>query len=79
MGVTVVLIPDGRSSATQDARWFHGMRSISILVVNMLKSSSTLAVSVTINISIKLSFISVNGPRETDFVDTPPWAARQVN
>ena len=30
----------------------------------MLKNSSTLAVSLPINISIKLGFISVNGPRE---------------
>ena len=39
--------------------------------VNMLKNSSTLAVSVPINLSIKLGFVSVNGPRETYFVDSP--------
>ena len=31
----------------------------------MLKYSKTLAVSVTINLSIKLGFVPVNGPRET--------------
>ena len=35
----------------------------------MLKNSSTLAVSVPINLSIKLGFVSVNGPREDYFVD----------
>jgi hypothetical protein len=37
----------------------------------MLKNSWTLAVSVAINISMKLCFVSVNGPRETYFVDEP--------
>ena len=40
-----------------------------ILDVNMFKNSSTLAVSVPINLSIKLGFVSVNGYRETYFVD----------
>ena len=31
----------------------------------MLKNSSTLAVSVPINVSVKLDFVSVNGPGET--------------
>ena len=35
----------------------------------MLKNSSTLAVSVPINVSIKLDLVSVNGSRETYFVD----------
>jgi hypothetical protein len=35
----------------------------------MLKNSWTLAVSIAINISMKLCFVSVNGPRETYFVD----------
>ena len=35
----------------------------------MLKNSSTLAVSVPINLSIKLGFVSDNGSRETYFVD----------
>ena len=34
----------------------------------MLKNSATLAVSVPINISIKLGLVSVNEPRETYFV-----------
>ena len=36
----------------------------------MLKNRSTLAVSVAINLSIKLGFVSANGPRETYFVNT---------
>jgi hypothetical protein len=36
----------------------------------MLKKSRTLAVSVAINISMQLCFVSVNGPRETYFVDS---------
>ena len=35
----------------------------------MLKNKSRLTVSVPINLSIKLGFVSVNGPRETYFVD----------
>ena len=35
----------------------------------MLKNNSILAVSVPINISIKLGFVYVNGPRETYFVN----------
>ena len=35
----------------------------------MLKNSSRLAVSVPVNLSIKLDFVSVNGSRETYFVD----------
>ena len=37
----------------------------------MLRNSSTLSVSVPINLSIKLEFVSVNSPRETYFVDAP--------
>ena len=37
----------------------------------MLKNNLTLAVSVQINPSIKLGFVSVNGPREIYFVDAP--------
>ena len=47
---------------------FHGMTNVSIPEVNMLKNSSTLAVSVIINISIKLGSVSVNGPRNTRYV-----------
>ena len=43
----------------------HGMINVSIPDVNMLKNSSTRAVSVPINLSIKFSFVSVNGPMET--------------
>ena len=35
----------------------------------MLKNGSTISVSVSVNLSIKLGFISVNGPRGTYFVD----------
>ena len=45
------------------------MTNVSIPEVNMFKSSSTHAVSVPINVSIKLGFVSVNGPRESYFVD----------
>ena len=44
----------------------HGMTNVSNLEMNMLKNSSTLAVSVPINLSIKLVF-SVNGPRKLTF------------
>ena len=47
----------------------HGMINVSIPEVNMLENSSTLAVSVPIILSIKLGFVSVNGRRETYFVD----------
>ena len=45
------------------------MTNVSIPEVNMLKNSSTLAVSVPINISIILGFVPVNGPMETYFVN----------
>ena len=47
------------------------MTNVSILEVTMLKNSLTLAVSVAINLSKKLGVVSVNGPRETYFVDAP--------
>jgi hypothetical protein len=47
------------------------MTNVSIPVANMLENSRTLAVSVAINISMKLCFVSVNDPRETYFVDEP--------
>ena len=37
--------------------------------VNMLKNSLILAVYVTINLSVKLRFVFVNGPRQTYFVN----------
>ena len=52
----------------------------------MLENSSTFAVSVPINLSLKLGFVCVNGSRETYFVDAllififhHIWAARKVN
>ena len=47
----------------------HGMTNVSIPDVTTLKNSLTLAVSVPINLFIKFDFVSVNGPRETYFVD----------
>ena len=49
----------------------HGMTNFSIPEVNMLKNSSTLAVSFSINLSINLSFVFVNHPWKTYFVDAP--------
>ena len=49
--------------------WSHGMTNVPVPEVNMLRNSSTLAVSVPINLSIKLGFVPVNGPRESYFVD----------
>ena len=51
--------------------WSYGMTNVSIPEVNKLKNSSTLAVSVPINLSIKFGFVSVNGTRETYFVNMP--------
>ena len=48
--------------------WSHGVANVSTPGMNILKYSSTLAVSVPIIFSIKLGFVSVNGPRETYFV-----------
>ena len=62
--------PWRQTSTTQDTKaHYHNMTNVSIPEVNMLKNSSTLVVSVTINLSIKLGFVSVNGPRETYFVE----------
>ena len=64
--------PRRRTSTTQGYKsWSHGITNISISEVKMLKNILTLAVSVPINLSIKLGFVSVNGPRETYFVDAP--------
>ena len=49
--------------------WSQGMANVSIPEVDLFKSSSTLAVSFAIKLYIKLGFVSVNGPRETYFVD----------
>ena len=44
------------------------MTYVSIPEMNMLKNSLKLSVYVTINLSIKLDFVSVNGRRKTYFV-----------
>ena len=60
--------PRRQASMTQKYKsWSHGMKYISIPEVNMFKNSSTLAVCVPVNISIKLGFVLINGPRETYF------------
>ena len=58
-------------STTQEYKsWSYGKtKYVSIPEVNVLKNSSTLSVSVPINLSIKMSFLSINGPRENYFVD----------
>ena len=45
------------------------MRYVTIPEVNMFKNSSTLDVSVPINLTVKLGFVCVSGPKETYFVD----------
>ena len=45
------------------------MTNVSVLEVNMPKNISTLALSVLTNLYIKLDFVSVNGNRETYFVE----------
>ena len=47
------------------------MTNVSISEVNMLKNISTHAASIPINLSFKFGFVSVNGPRESSFVDAP--------
>ena len=48
--------------------WFHGKKNVLVAEVKMLKNSSTLTVSVPINFSIKLGFVSMCGLGETYFV-----------
>ena len=48
--------------------WSNNMKDL-VMEVNMFKNSSTFAASVTINRAIKFGFISINGLRETYFVD----------
>ena len=69
MSVTVIQIPGGRLLRHRIQTLSHGVTNISIPEVNILKNNSTFAVSASINIFIKLSFVSVNGPRECYFVD----------
>jgi hypothetical protein len=54
------------------------MTNVSIPVANMLKNSWTHAVSVAINISMHLCFISVNGPREPYLLDEPRISDKHV-
>ena len=50
--------------------WSNGMTNLLIPEVNMLKNSSTLAVSVPMNLSIKLCFVSVKDPGKLTFCVT---------
>ena len=50
---------------TEYKSWSCGMTNVSIPEVNMLKISSILAVSVPMDLSINLGFVSVKGLRET--------------
>ena len=47
----------------------HDMINVLNPEVNILKNSSTLAVYVSINLSVTLGFVSVNTPTESYFVD----------
>ena len=70
LNISIGYNPRRQTSTTQGYKtWSHDMTNVSILEVNLLKNSSTLAVSVPINLSINLGFVSVNDPRETYFVD----------
>ena len=61
-----------QNSTTQGHKsWSHGMTNVSIPQVNMLKNSSIFVVSVTVNLSVKLGLVSLNGLRETYFLDKP--------
>ena len=62
MSVTVVPIQAEDFYDTGHKRWSHGKTNVSIPEVSMLKNSSTLAVTVPINLFIKFGFVSVNGP-----------------
>ena len=44
----------------------------------MLKNGSTLAVSVPVNLSIKLDFISINDPRQSYFVYELRFMCRRI-
>ena len=61
--------PRWQTSTTQGYKsWSYSMTNVSTAELNMLKNSSTLAVSVPINLSIKLGFVSLN-PGKLTFVD----------
>ena len=59
------------SRAQEYKHWSHGMTNVSIPEVNMLNNSSAFAISVPISLYFKFGFVSVNGTRETYFVDVP--------
>ena len=62
--------PRRQTATTQGYEsWSHGTTDVSVPEVNMLKNSSTLAVSLPIKLSIKFGFVYVNCTRETYFVD----------
>ena len=60
----MVAIPGGGLIRHRDTKLGPSVTNVSIPEVNMLKNSSTLAVSVPINLSIKLGFVSVNRPKK---------------
>ena len=57
-----------RHRDTEAAPWYDKCLNSG---VNMLKNSITFFVSVPINLSAKLRFLSANGTREVYFVDAP--------
>ena len=59
--------------------WSHGMINVLISELIMLKHSSTLAVSVPLNLCIKLDFVSVNDSRNIDFVDALRKSLHSIN
>ena len=61
-----------QASTAQGYRFcLHDTTNVSIPDVNMFKNSATLAVYIPMNLSIKLSFVSVNEPTESYFVNVP--------
>ena len=63
LNISIGYNPRRQTSTTQGYKsWFHDITNISIPGVNMLKNSSTLPVSVPINLFIKLGCVSLNGP-----------------
>ena len=59
-----------QTSTTQGYEsWSHCMTNVSFSEMNILINISVLVMSLPISLSIKLSFVSINGTRETYFVD----------
>ena len=69
LSVTVVPTPGSGFYDTEHKSRSNGMTNVSFKEASMLKNSLIFAVSVPINLSIKLAFDSVNGYREIYFVD----------